>query len=62
MSWLQSGHHVVNLSHLVGFLSLQDGSQDTAQNVARRARGVPDLHPQNPAQGLGYMSRLQKAG
>ena len=33
LSWLQSGHHVVNFSHLVGLQYLQDGSQVVAQNI-----------------------------
>ena len=33
MSWLQSGHPVVNVFHLVGVSCLQNSSQDTAQII-----------------------------
>ena len=33
MSWLQSGHHIVNFSAWWGFQYLQDSSQDMAQNI-----------------------------
>ena len=33
MSWLQSGHHVVNFFHLMEVSVLQDSSQDMAQNI-----------------------------
>ena len=33
MSWLQSGHHVVNFFHLVWFPIIQNSSQDMAQNI-----------------------------
>ena len=33
MSWLLSGHHVINFSTRCGFQHLQDSSQDMAQNI-----------------------------
>lgn len=36
MSWLQSGHPVINFFHQVGvFQYLKDSSQDTAHNIEK---------------------------